>query len=395
MTSQEPERPAMEGGRPVRDKFLSYVRHWVGQEEIDEIVDTLRSDWITQGPKVVEFEKQMARYLGCRHVVAVTSCTAALHLSHLACGIQPGDEVIVPDLTFAATPSAPLMVGAKPVLADVNRDTYDLSVTDAAKRITPKTRALLPMHYGGQPCDMDEISALANKHSLHVIADAAHAVGAEYHGRKISSFGDAACFSLHATKNMTTAEGGLIATDSDEIDEKARILRAHGFKGSHVVTLGYKYAMNELQASLGLAQLKKLDGFLRTRDAYAKRYLDEFADLSTLELPRIKSRVRHTWHLFAPQLRIEALRITRDEFRERLKAENIGTQVHFPPVHSHPYYQSLGYSSDFPQTNHLAERILTLPLYPKMQPQDLDDVVHAVRKTLAYYRRPSAPPSPT
>lgn len=361
-----------------RKDFLHYVRPWVGTEELEELRDTLESGWLTTGPKSERFEQALRAYLGCRNVVAVSSCTAALHLSLLTCGVHPGDEVILPDLAFMSDAGVVELVGAKPVLADIDPETLTLSIPDLKKRLTPRTKAIISVHYAGHPCELDELFELAEEHNVNVIQDAAHAIGAEYKGKKIGNVGAVTCFSFHAIKNITGGEGGAVATSNDELADRIRRLRLFGISERQMVEVGYKYNMSELHASLCLAQLKKLSLFQQRREDIVEKYRNGFADSQFVDMPNVKPYVRHAWHMFVVLLRLERLRCSRDEFRDELKANNIGSQVHFEPIHTQPYYSGRFQAAEYPNTNAAYKRLLTIPLFPKMSDRDVLDVIETM-----------------
>jgi dTDP-4-amino-4,6-dideoxygalactose transaminase len=377
---------------PVRESFLPYALPELGDAEIDEVVDTLRSGWLTTGPKTQRFERDFAEFTGARHAIAVNSNTAGLEASLAALGVGPGDEVIVPSLTFCATANVVVHRGATPVLVDC-RDDFNLDPAAVARAITPRTKVIMPVHYAGQPADLDELVAIADAHGLPLVEDAAHAVGVRYRGRAIGTIGRATVFSFYATKNLTTGEGGMITTDDDALAADLRRWVLHGMSrdawkrytaaGSwyyEVLEPGYKFNMTDLQASLGLHQLRRLPGFHDRRRAIADRYDAAFADLP-LDLPIRHADREQNWHLYVVRLRLEALTTDRAGVIEALKAHNIGTSVHYVPVHLHPYYRdALGHApTDFPVTHALWERIVSLPLYPRMTDGDVDDVIAAVR----------------
>jgi len=383
-------------GTPVRQVFLPFSQPDIGQAEIDEVVDTLRSGWITTGPKTQEFERRFAEYMGTRHAIAVNSCTGGLHVALAAVGIGPGDEVIVPTMTFCSTANVVVHLGGTPVLADIGED-YNVDPSEIERRITPRTKAIIPVHYSGQPCRMDEILACARKHNLLVVGDAAHAVGAKYRGRMIGTIGDVTVFSFYAIKNMTTAEGGMITTDDDELAEKMRLLSLHGIskdawkrytsEGSwyyEVVCAGYKYNMTDIQAALGIHQLARLEQFLEVRSKYVATYNEAFGQMPEIQMPITNPDVRHAWHLYVVRLDLKRLTVNRAQFIEALRAENIGTSVHFIPVHLHPYYrETFGYKrGDFPYAERVYDSIVSLPLYPKMTDEDVEDVIAAVKKVI-------------
>jgi len=375
--------------------FLPYALPWIGEEEIAEVADSLRSGRITTGPKVARFEEDFARYVGARHAIAVSSCTAALHIALAALGVGPGDEVIVPTMTFCSTANVVVHLGATPVLVDVNEDGY-ISVDAAERAITAKTRAIVPVHYAGQACDLDTVRALAQRHGIAVVEDAAHAVGSTYGGRKVGAHGGVAAFSFYAIKNMTTGEGGMIVTADDALAARMRLLSLHGMSrdawkrytdaGSwyyEVLEPGYKCNMTDLQASLGIHQLRRLDGFIERRQALAARYRAAFANLPALELPRELPGRNHVYHLFPVRL-AGGLRIDRAGFIDALRQANIGTSVHFIPLHRHPLFAGR-YGCrrrDFPMAERFYAGLLSLPLYPRMTDENADDVIRAVREII-------------
>lgn len=388
-------------GAPVREAFLPYNQPDIGQAEIDEVVDTLRSGWITTGPKTKEFERRFAEYVGAGHAIAVNSCTGGLHVALAAADIGPGDEVIVPTMTFCATANVVVHLGATPILVDVEPDTLNIDTQRLEAAITPRTRALIPVHLYGHPCDMDRIRETAKAHRLLVIEDAAHAVAAEWRGQRIGSFSPATVFSFYATKNLTTAEGGMITTDDDEYAEKMRIWTLHGIshdawkrysaEGSwyyEVAVPGLKYNLTDLQSALGLHQLARLEVMTQRRTELAARYRAGLCHLPEIELPTVRSGVRHAWHLYVIRLRLERLKVNRAEFIERLKSEGIGTSVHFIPLHRQPYYRDrFGFQpADFPVADAAYERLISLPLYTRMTERDVDDVIEAVRRVVQHSR---------
>ena len=386
----------------MREKFLPVFAPGLGEEELNEVLDTLRSGWITMGPKTSKFEGLFADYVGSRHTIAVSSCTAGLHLALVAGGIGPGDEVITTPLTFCSTANVIVHQGAVPVLADVQADTYNIDPEELRKRITSRTKAIIPVHFAGHPCEMEGIQAIAEENGLLVIEDAAHAMGAKYKDRMIGTVSEVTVFSFYATKNLTTGEGGMITTEDDELAERMRVLRLHGIstdawkrysaQGSwyyEVVFPGYKYNMTDVQAALGIHQLAKQEGFLKVRQRYADTYDAAFEDLPEIVPPCVKEYVRHSWHLYVIRLELERLTIDRGQFIEALRKENIGTSVHFIPLHLHPYYKErYGFKKgDFPVAEWIYEGIVTLPLYPKMSMRDVEDVITAVRKVIKENRR--------
>jgi dTDP-4-amino-4,6-dideoxygalactose transaminase len=379
--------------RPGRLTFLPYYAPSIGEEEIQEVVDSMRSGWITTGPKVKRFEEDFARYIGVRHSIAVNSCTAALHTVLAALDVGPGDEVIVPAVTFCATANVVVHLGATPVLVDVD-DRFQMTAAAIERAVTPRTRAAIPVHYAGQACDLDDILEVAGKHGIAVVEDAAHASGAEYHGRKIGNHGRAVCFSFYATKNMTTGEGGMITTNDDRLAQRLRLLSLHGMSrdawkryteaGSwhyEVLEAGYKYNMTDIQAAMGIHQLRRLDGFILRRQEIAAMYDQAFCGVSELLLPpRLPGR-NHTFHLYPIRLRSGDTRLRRSDFIERLHALRIGTSVHFIPLYRHPFYRDrYGLCpNQFPIAEEIYRGLVSLPLYPGMTDEDVGDVVAAVR----------------
>ena len=387
--------------RPRRSTYLSFSPPLIGEEEIAEVVDTLRSDWITTGPKAAQFEAEFAAAVSAPAAVSVNSCTAALHTALLASGIGPGDEVITTPLTFAATVNVVEHVGARPVLVDVERDTLTINPALIEAAITGRTRAIIPVHYAGHPADLDPIHGLARARRLLVLEDAAHAIPAAYRGRKIGSGANPVAFSFYATKNLTTAEGGML-TGGHGFLERARLLSLHGLsrdawkrydKGGswryEVLAPGFKYNMTDIQAALGLWQLRKLPAFQERRRQVVRRYTEAFQGDEALELPVERPNVEHAWHLYVLRLRPGVLRIGRDRFIEELATCNIGTSVHFTPIHLHPYYRDkYGYQATaFPVAYDSFQRMLSLPLNPRLSDQDVTDVIDAVRDVVRRHRR--------
>lgn len=378
-----------------RDHFLPYSLPLIGKEEIQEVTETLESGWLSKGPKVQQFEKEFAAFVGAKHAVAVNSCTAALFLALKAKGIGPGDEVITSPLTFSSTANTIIHTGATPVFADIDENTLNIDPVKLEAAVTPRTKAVVPVHFGGQSCDMDAILAIAQNHGLFVLEDAAHAVYTTYKQRMIGSIGDATAFSFYATKNLATGEGGMLTTDDEELADKIRVLSLHGMSkaawnryssnGSwyyEVESPGYKMNMFDLQAALGLHQLKRLDDMQKRREEIAGRYQTAFQQIPGLITPFVHDDGRHAWHLYVLQVDEKKAGVTRSEMITALKDEyNIGTSVHFIPVHIHPYYQKqFGYKeADFPNAMNYYKRTLSLPLYPSMSDDDVHDVIEAVR----------------
>jgi perosamine synthetase len=377
--------------------MLPYGRHWVDEQDIQAVVAALRSDWLTTGPRVAEFEEAFARAAGARFAVAVSSGTAALHAAAFAVGIGPGDEVITTPMTFAATTNAVRYQGGTVVFADVRADTLGLDPTAVEPLITPRTKAIITVDYAGQPSDLDELGALAGRHDLSLIEDASHALGATYRGRRVGTLARVTTFSLHPVKHITTGEGGMVTTDDPALAHRLRIFRTHGITTEarerdgwlyEMVALGYNYRLTDFQCALGLSQLGKLPAWLARRRAIARRYAAAFAGLPEVEpLAALPDR-EPAWHLYVVRLALARLRADRGEIFRALRAENIGVNVHYIPVPWHPYYQALGYKKGaWPVAEQAYERLVSLPLFPAMTDRDVDDVVAAVGKVLEHFRR--------
>jgi perosamine synthetase len=387
---------------PRRSSFLPFHRPSIDDGEIEEMIDTLRSGWLTMGPKTLRFEEQFARYIGTKYALAVNSCTSGLHLALNAIGVGPGDEVITCTFTFAATAAVILHCGARPVLVDCLPDALTIDPAKVEAAITPRTKAIIPVHFAGHPCEMVEILAIARHHNILVIEDAAHALPASYHGQRVGTLGDLAAFSFYAGKNITTGEGGMVTTNNDEYADRIAHRRLHGIsrdawkrytdQGSwyyEITYPGFKYNMTDLNASLGIHQLRKCDRFHAVRNRYAALYLEGLSSRSEITLPTVKPKVEHAWHLFPIRLNLESLTVGRDSFIELLRQEKIGTSVHFIPLHMHPLYRQLfGYlPQDFPHALSAFERIISLPLYPEMTEEDVGDVMRAVTKIVGAHQR--------
>ena len=383
--------------QPRRKELLPFSPPDIGQEEIDEVVDCLRSGWITTGPKTARFEQDLARYLGCRQVVALNSATAGLFLCLKQLGIGPGDEVITTPYTFAATVNVILHCGARPVLADVREDDFNIDPQLVERAVTSRTRAIIPVHFAGRSCDLESLGNIAQRHGLEMIEDAAHAIGAEYHGRKIGTVSHFTVFSFHAVKNLTTGEGGAIATDDEQAAGNLRAMALHGMNKDawrrfapggkwqyDIILPGYKYNMMDLQAALGIHQLGKLEAFIVRRGEIARQYRAGLSDLPVLRLPDEGQAGRQTWHLYPILIDFDRMKIDRTGFIDLLAEQKISANVHYLPVHLfHHYREVLGYRpGDFPVAERLSRREVTLPLYTKLTDHDVEDVIAAVRKTV-------------
>ena len=368
----------------------------IGEEEINEVVATLRSGWLTTGPKAHQFEEEFRTYTGAQHALAVNSCTAALHLALAGLGIGPGDEVITTPLTFCATVNTILKVGATPVLADIGPD-LNIDPISVERAITPRTKAIIPVHFAGLPCEMDELWQLAAAYELKVIEDAAHAAGSRYRGIPIGGGrSDAAAFSFYATKNMTTGEGGMITSRSAELHEKLRVLCLHGIshdawnryseKGNwyyEVVECGFKYNLPDVLAAIGIHQLRKLDKMNARRTEIAALYNQAFAGMDEVQLPPDRSDCTHSWHLYALRLNLDRLTIDRAEFLSRLRGAGIGHSVHFIPIPAHPYYQNhVPMRTPCPRAMSEYSRLLSLPIFPTMTDDEAEIVIRGVRRLL-------------
>jgi dTDP-4-amino-4,6-dideoxygalactose transaminase len=376
---------------------IPFHRALIEDAEVAAVSEVVRSGWLTMGPRTVQFEQEFAAYVGAKHALAVSSCTAALHLCLEAAGIKAGDEVLVPTNTFAATGEVVEYLGARPVLVDIDPVTLNIDVEDAARRVTPRTRAIMPVHFSGQPCDMDEIRSLADKHGLHVIEDAAHSLPASYKGRPVGSISEMTAFSFYATKTLTTGEGGMVTTDDDKLADRVRIMRLHGIsrdawkrysaEGSwyyEVLAPGYKYNMTDIQSSIGLVQLKKCDRMNEMRRTMVETYNEAFANIPGLQTPVEKSDRRSAWHLYVIRVDEAITGISRDEVINELKRRGIGTSVHFIPLHRHPFYAGkYGYKpEDLPVAHREFGKYLSLPLFPGMSDVEIEHVIGSVIGTV-------------
>lgn len=382
------------------NKLIPYGHQSIDKEDIDAVVKVLKSDWLTQGPKITEFEKALCDYTKAKYAVAVSSATAALHLACLVFGIRRGDEVITSPITFVATANAVVYCGGKPVFADIQPDTINIDPNEIKKKITKKTKAIIPVHFAGHPCDLKEISSIAKKHNLAVIEDAAHALGAEYNGEKIGSckYSDLTVFSFHPVKSITTGEGGAILTNRRELYEKLLILRSHGITRDkkqftnyypradgewyyEMQDLGFNYRITDFQCALGICQLKRLDNFILRRRDIVHRYNKYLSKLEDLILPTEKSVVKSSWHLYAIKLKYDAIR---KSVFEKLRKEGLGVQVHYIPVYLQPFYRDkFNYKKGLcPQAERYYQKTISIPLYPKMTDKDALYIIKNLKNLL-------------
>jgi perosamine synthetase len=399
--SVSPETLAINGGSPVRTTFLPYGRQSIDEADIQAVVDVLRSDWLTTGPKVGEFEEAFAARVGAAYAVSFSSGTAALHAAAFAAGLKSADEAITSPMTFAATANCVLYQGATPVFADVTVDTLNLDPEKVAQKISSKTRAILPVDYAGHPADLKVIVDLAQRHGLIVIEDACHALGSEYQGRSVGSVADMTVFSFHPVKHITTGEGGMVSTNDPKLAETLRRFRNHGISSDarqrqtagqwhyEMVLLGFNYRLSDFACALGMQQLKKLDANLARRREIASRYTSAFRGTSRVIPPAVRPDVNPAWHLYPIRLDLEKLTADRAEIFRALRAENIGVNVHYIPVHSHPYYrEQFGYrGGEFPVAEDAYSRLISLPMFHGMSDRDVEDVIAAVRKVTGSYTR--------
>ncbi|MDR6224323.1 UDP-4-amino-4,6-dideoxy-N-acetyl-beta-L-altrosamine transaminase [Desmospora profundinema] len=390
---------AIYGGKPTRNTFLPYGKQWIEEDDIRAVVEVLKGDFITTGPAIQAFEKKLAQYVGARYAVAFSSGTAALHAACYVAGIRSGDDVITTPLTFAATANCILYQGARPIFADIDPVTYNMDPAELERKMTARTKAVIPVHFTGQPAKLDEIRRLAKKHGLVVIEDAAHALGASYKGRKIGGDGDLTMFSFHPVKHVTSGEGGAVTTNRRDYYEKLLQFRSHGITREpakmreregpwfyQMQFLGFNYRLTDIQAALGLSQMNKLDSFLRLRRKYASMYNHAFRNKKGVTVPFQPEDVQSAWHLYVLRLRLPELTTDRKTIFHALLKENIGVNVHYIPVHLHPYYRRLGYTEGLcPHAELFYREAITLPLFPKMSEEDAQDVIKAVNKVIQYY----------
>lgn len=381
-----------------RRTYLPFYVPDIGEEEVEAVREVLLSGWITTGPVTESFERKITELVGAKFALAVNSCTAGLHLALLALGVGPGDEVIIPSFTFAATANVVLHVGAKPVFADIKEDSLTLDPKDVERKITKRTKVIIPVHFAGFPADMDDLLGIKVKKGIFIVEDAAHALGSVYEGIPIGSIGDITVFSFHAVKNLTTAEGGMITTDNPVLNERMRVLslhgltrdawlryRANGASSYQVIRAGYKYNMPDVLAAIGLAQLRKFKANQRKRKILARRYLEGLKGIPGLKLPPVPRDplMVHAWHLFVIRI-TEGTEISRDEFVSQLSEFRIGTSIHFQPLHLEPLYRkTLGTKEDsLPVTEKVGKEVVSLPFYPRLSEEDQDYVMESIKKIL-------------
>ncbi|MBT5470786.1 MAG: UDP-4-amino-4,6-dideoxy-N-acetyl-beta-L-altrosamine transaminase [Nitrospina sp.] len=391
---------AIEGGSPVREELLPYGKQFVEQNDIDAVIKVLQSDWLTTGPSVMEFEKLFAEQVGAAHGVAVNSGTAGLHCAVYAAGVEADDEVITSPMTFMATANCIRYQGAKVVFADVEPDTLNIDPEKIKECLTPKTKAIIAVDFSGQPVNLDAIGKIAKDNNLILIEDSAHALGATYKNRLVGSIADMTTFSLHPVKHITTGEGGLVVTNDSKLAERLRRFRNHGINRDHhqrqkqgtwtydMEELGYNYRLTELNSVLGISQLQKLPKLLERRRRIVVRYNEAFSNIKQLTPPAEFPDSKSSWHLYVIKLNLESLTKDRDEIFQALRAENIGVNVHYIPVPWLAYYQKMGYKKgDWPIAESMYHRLISLPMWPGMTDDDVEDVIFAVKKVLAAYQK--------
>lgn len=395
------DKLAIEGGAPIRDKRLPYGQQWIGENDIHSVLEVLQSDWLTTGPKVNDFEEVFADYVGAKEAVAVSNGTAALHAAMYAAEIGPGDEVIVPPMSFAASANCVIYQGGTPVFTDVDRNTLLIDPLLVEDKITDRTKAILAVGYTGQPCDYDSLRTIADQYDLILIADACHAIGGKYKNRQVGTLADLNTFSFHPVKHITTGEGGMVSTDKPHYASRMRIFRNHGITTDHrqrkeqgswyyeMVDLGFNYRITDIQSALGLSQLKRLPDWLNRRQKIAHMYHQAFSDLPEFVPLHVRDDVSHAYHLFMIQADTDSLSASRDEIYNALVSEGIGVNVHYIPIHLHPYYREqlktgIGLC---PVAEAAYKKLITLPLFPRMTDEDVIDVIKAVKKVVGAYRK--------
>ncbi|PYX33967.1 MAG: UDP-4-amino-4,6-dideoxy-N-acetyl-beta-L-altrosamine transaminase [Acidobacteria bacterium] len=395
------ETLAIKGGPPVREALLPYGRQSLDEEDIQSVVEVLKSDWLTTGPKVAEFEEQFAEWVGTKHAVSVSSGTAALHAAAFAAGLKSGDEAVTTPMTFCATANCVLYQDATPVFADVSADTLNLDPDKVRRKISSRTKALIAVDYSGHPADLVELRAIAERDGLVLIEDACHALGAEHFGKKVGGIADMTVFSFHPVKHLTTGEGGMVTTDEAKLAETLRQFRNHGISSEarqrqasgqwfyEMVLLGFNYRLTDIACALGISQLRKLESNLARRRMIAAQYTSAFRELPAVMAPVVRDGMNPAWHLYPIRLRLELLSARRPEIFQALRAENLGVNVHYVPVHHHPYYrEQFGYQGgEYPVADDAYERLISLPMFHAMTDQDVKDVIAAVSKVLNFFSR--------
>lgn len=393
---------AIYGGSPIRKNYLSYGKQKIDEDDIEEIIKVLKSDYLTTGPVIYEFEEKISKYVNSKYAVSFSSGTAALHAACYAAGIRSGDEVITSPITFAASANCILYCNAIPVFADINSETYNIDPGDIEKKITRNTKAIIPVHFTGQSVDLDAIKEIARKNKLIVIEDAAHAIGTKYKGKCIGSISDMTVFSFHPVKTITTGEGGMVTTNSEKFYKKLILFRTHGItkdKDTLVskdegpwyyeqIDLGYNYRITDIQCGLGISQLNKINDFIQIRKELVKTYNEELLKIDGIIIQKEEQFSNTSRHLYIIKLELEKFKVGRKEIFEALLAENIGVNVHYLPVYLHPYYKNLGYNKGLcPRAEELYKSMITLPLHTSMTKEDISDVINALKKVLNYYRK--------
>ncbi len=401
MTSlPENKKLAIAGGVPVRDKLLPYGRQSLDATDIDAVVEVLKSDWLTTGPRVGEFEERFAARVGAQHAISFSSGTAALHGTAFAAKLGSGDEAITTPMTFCATANCILYQGAKPIFADVSMDTLNLDPVRVLEKLTSRTKAIFAVDYAGHPAALDELQVLARNQGALLIEDASHALGAVFQGERVGSIADMTVFSFHPVKHIATGEGGMVTTNDSKLAETLRRFRNHGISSEarqrqdagqwfyEMVLLGFNYRLTDIACALGISQLGKLDENLRRRREVAAAYTAAFRDLASLEVPAVRNGIDPAWHLYPIRLRLETLSVSRSEVFQALRAENIGVNVHYVPVHLHPYYRDRfgTKKGDFPVAENAYECLISLPMFHGMSREDLHDTIEAVLKVASYYQ---------
>lgn len=397
------EKLAIKGGFPVRGGKIYYGRQWIDEDDIQAVAETLRSDYITCGPKVDEMERELEAYTGAKYAVAVSNGTAALHCACIAAGIGPGDEVITTPITFAASANCALYCGARPVFADINSETYNIDPKCIEEKITDKTKAVVAVDFTGQVVELDAIRKICDDHNLIFIEDAAHSIATKYNGKQVGSLADMTCFSFHPVKTVTGGEGGAILTNNEELYKKLVLARTHGITHDESmmedtphegpwyyeqISLGYNYRLTDFQAALITSQLGKLDMFAARRKEIVKKYNDAFKNVQEIIIQKEIPESDTCRHLYIIRLDLDKLICTRREFFDAMSAENVQCQIHYVPVYWFPYYRHLGYEIGLcPNAEEVYKGIMSIPLYPKMSDQDVEDVIHAVKKVVENYRK--------